>query len=48
MGILILLGMAETHVSQAEKHFIINNAYKRGRRYFDIVRLNQMERQQEM
>ena len=40
--------MAESVTSQIEQHFIINNVYKRSRRYFDIMRLNQLEHQQEL
>lgn len=40
--------MKERSTTSIERHFLISNVYKRSRRYFDIVRLNQIEHQQEM
>jgi hypothetical protein len=40
--------MSEQAVSQAERHFIVSNAIKRSRRYFDIPKLNHLEHQQEL
>jgi hypothetical protein len=40
--------MSEQPLSQAERHFIISNAIKRSRRYFDIPKLNHLEHQQEL
>ncbi len=39
--------MNEKATSQIEKHFLIGNVYKRSRKYFDIMKLNHLEHQQE-
>jgi len=40
--------MTDRSTTNIEKCFIMNNVYKRSRKYFDIVRLNQLEHQQEL
>ena len=38
--------MSDSAISQIEQHFLMNSVFKRGRRYFDVPKLNHIEHQQ--